>query len=317
MTPCRERGRGLRISSFAGWYRQELARIAKHPYVAGQASEPYADDDDPPSAAQEDGGPGPPSDGPEVPPTAQEARAEAKRRRDLESGFKEILLLLRGHSGVDFSLYKATTIRRRIARRMVLNKQDTLTSYADFLHGNAKELDALYSDTLISVTSFFRNPEAFDVLRRKVFPKPSSDPATSNSGSGLRMLDRPGVFGAMAFLTADKARGAQAAGVRDRSQRHLTDKARQALCQNLEQDLARTLAAILCRRGSGYRIIRRSGRWWCCAAQSHQRYPRSPHGLISCRNVRFTSILVRTEALPVFHYAMKPTDSVLGRFNHR
>src|SRR4029077_16612821 len=72
------------------------------------------------------------------------------------NGFNKILLLLRNHSGVDFSLYRPTTIQRRIARRMVLSKQDTLDSYANFLGGNVQELDALYSDALISVTSFFR-----------------------------------------------------------------------------------------------------------------------------------------------------------------
>ena len=54
---------------------------------------------------------------------------------------------------------------------MILSKHDSLENYAQFLKGNAKELDALYSDVLISVTSFFRNPEAFDILQRKVFPK--------------------------------------------------------------------------------------------------------------------------------------------------
>src|SRR5262249_43656718 len=85
--------------------------------------------------------------------------------------FKKILLLMRHHSGVDFSLYKSSTIQRRITRRMVLNKHEKLDAYADFLKGNAKELDALYSDMLIAVTSFFRNPEAFEVLKRSVFPK--------------------------------------------------------------------------------------------------------------------------------------------------
>ncbi len=54
---------------------------------------------------------------------------------------------------------------------MVLNKVETLEAYAHFLRGNARELDALYGDMLISVTSFFRNPAAFEVLKRKVFPK--------------------------------------------------------------------------------------------------------------------------------------------------
>ena len=75
----------------------------------------------------------------------------------------KILLLLRNHCGVDFSLYKSSTIQRRIARRTVLNRRDSLAHYADFLRGNSKELDALYSDALISVTSFFRNATYPDV----------------------------------------------------------------------------------------------------------------------------------------------------------
>jgi two-component system CheB/CheR fusion protein len=125
---------------------KELARIARHPYVAG-----------PIPAARARGNCA--TTAPDGPP----ARLE-------KNGYQKILLLLRNHSGVDFSLYKTTTIHRRIARRTVLNKQSSLARYADFLRGNARELDALYSDALISVTSFFRNADAFDLLQRKVFP---------------------------------------------------------------------------------------------------------------------------------------------------
>ncbi len=148
---------------------QELARIAKHPYVNGARKAPSAS----PTAAEPDRGSG---DGPAVPSPEPGGR----RRAGSEDGLKEILLLVRNHSGVDFSLYKRQTIERRITRRMVLNKAGTLKGYADSLRGNTKELGALYSDLLISVTSFFRNPEAFEVLRRKVFPKlvgrPSGEP---------------------------------------------------------------------------------------------------------------------------------------------
>ena len=72
---------------------------------------------------------------------------------------------------MDFSLYRSTTIQRRITRRMVLTGHQRLDEYSGFLKGNAQELDALYSDVLISVTSFFRNPETFDSLQREVLPK--------------------------------------------------------------------------------------------------------------------------------------------------
>ena len=53
----------------------------------------------------------------------------------------------------------------------MLSRVETLPAYIDFLRGNSKELDALYTDVLISVTSFFRDPEAFDFLKKTVFPK--------------------------------------------------------------------------------------------------------------------------------------------------
>jgi two-component system CheB/CheR fusion protein len=154
---------------------KELARIAKHPYVAGRPHASISPEDDRPSAMAHEGDETPlPSGGHGTPRMgAKDARgkAEPAAAKVGENGFKKILLLLRNHSGVDFSLYKFSTIERRITRRMVLNKQDTLEGYAAFLRANAKELDALYSDLLISVTSFFRSPDAFDVLKRKVFPK--------------------------------------------------------------------------------------------------------------------------------------------------
>src|SRR5438132_1275760 len=54
---------------------------------------------------------------------------------------------------------------------MLLNKIDRPEAYANLVRGNPKELEALYSDMLINVTSCFRNPGAFEVLKEKVFPK--------------------------------------------------------------------------------------------------------------------------------------------------
>jgi len=98
----------------------------------------------------------------------EESAEEGSRGKN---GFQKILFLLRNHSGVDFSLYKSKTVHRRIDRRMLLNKIDRPEAYANLLRGNPKELEALYSDMLINVTSFFRNPGAFEVLKEKVFPK--------------------------------------------------------------------------------------------------------------------------------------------------
>ncbi|HEY7387037.1 MAG TPA: CheR family methyltransferase [Bryobacteraceae bacterium] len=84
--------------------------------------------------------------------------------------FLKILNLLRGLSGIDFRLYKPTTIRRRIARRMLLHPFHTMAEYGALLQTNPKELRALLQDALIDVTRFFRDPPVFEALQRIVLP---------------------------------------------------------------------------------------------------------------------------------------------------
>lgn len=84
--------------------------------------------------------------------------------------FKEIFSLLNQRSGIDFTYYKQSTVRRRIARRMGMSKKDKLKAYLDFLGSDTSEQDALFQDMLIPVTSFFRNPETFEALSEHVFP---------------------------------------------------------------------------------------------------------------------------------------------------
>ena len=82
---------------------------------------------------------------------------------------------VRAAIGVDFVQYKGATLQRRIARRMALQKIPTLLAYKEYLQQHAEEAKALYEDILISVTTFFRNPEAYEALRSKVFPKLFAD----------------------------------------------------------------------------------------------------------------------------------------------
>jgi two-component system CheB/CheR fusion protein len=82
----------------------------------------------------------------------------------------QVLTLVRGATGDDFSGYKKNTIKRRIKRRMVLQKMEKLAQYLRYLRGNSAELQELYQDFLIHVTGFFRDPEVYQVLNRKVLP---------------------------------------------------------------------------------------------------------------------------------------------------
>lgn len=81
-----------------------------------------------------------------------------------------ILAILHTRTGIDFSQYKSTTVNRRIQRRMLLNHIKTLPEYRAFLEKNPDEVDALRRDMLIHVTSFFRELDQFEVLKKSVFP---------------------------------------------------------------------------------------------------------------------------------------------------
>ncbi|GAX36921.1 signal transduction histidine hinase [Nodularia sp. NIES-3585] len=89
-----------------------------------------------------------------------------------ESGdaLTNIFSLLRTATKVDFSHYKKTTLKRRIQRRMMLYKLDRLEDYVCYLQENPAEVKALYQDLLITVTSFFRDFEAFEALKTEIFP---------------------------------------------------------------------------------------------------------------------------------------------------
>jgi two-component system CheB/CheR fusion protein len=88
-----------------------------------------------------------------------------------EESFRKIFAILRTSTGVDFSEYKQSTIKRRIARRMVLHRIQDPEGYLRYVQGDAGEVENLFRDLLINVTSFFRNPEQFEALKKTVFPK--------------------------------------------------------------------------------------------------------------------------------------------------
>lgn len=87
------------------------------------------------------------------------------------SDLEKVCLTLRSSVGVDFRLYKQATVRRRIARRMALQRIASLNKYARILRQKPEEAQALADDIFIHVTSFFRDPECFQALRKRVLAK--------------------------------------------------------------------------------------------------------------------------------------------------
>jgi len=83
----------------------------------------------------------------------------------------KILVLVRSRTGQDFSFYKQSTVVRRIERRMAIHEIANLSDYLQYVRKYPDELDTLFKELLIGVTNFFRDPEAFEVLKKKVIPQ--------------------------------------------------------------------------------------------------------------------------------------------------
>jgi two-component system CheB/CheR fusion protein len=114
---------------------------------------------------------------------------EAAERDSLDARADDLALqpvfpLLRRASGVDFTGYKASTVRRRIQRRAAMGRHDTLAAYVEALRGDPAEQQALSEDMLIHVTSFFRDPAVFEALAAEALPRLLSD---KRQGEPLRV----------------------------------------------------------------------------------------------------------------------------------
>jgi len=90
---------------------------------------------------------------------------------ETENMLDKIFVLLHSQTGHDFSQYKPNTINRRIERRMAVNQIQDMEQYIKFLKQESGEVQALFKDLLIGVTSFFRDPEAFHVFKTECLPK--------------------------------------------------------------------------------------------------------------------------------------------------
>jgi two-component system CheB/CheR fusion protein len=88
----------------------------------------------------------------------------------IKSNLEKIIILLRDQSGHDFSLYKKNTLFRRIERRKSIHQIEKIDNYVRFLQENPKEVEILFKELLIGVTSFFRDNDVWELLRDSIFP---------------------------------------------------------------------------------------------------------------------------------------------------
>jgi two-component system CheB/CheR fusion protein len=260
---------------------RELARLAGHPYTRGAE-----------------------------PPAAPRAPAEG-------DPVAEIIGLLRERTAVDFSHYKMPTIRRRIQRRMALANFDNPRDYLKLLKRDAAEVDNLYHDFLIRVSQFFRDPEAFEVVKHKIFPallkdRPRSSPvriwvagcATGEEAYSLAILLSEALEGRpeavpVKILATDLNESA-------------LEKARAGVyLDNIEIDVTPERLRRFFTRLDGRYQISKAIREMCVFSRHNLTVdpPFSHLDLVSCRNVLiYMDTALQRRVLPVLHYALNPSS---------
>ena len=233
---------------------------------------------------------------------------------------KDVFRLLKNFSKVDFIDYKVATIRRRILRRMNINQVNDLRDYVKLLHRNPQEIEALYRDVLINVTSFFRNPEVFDSLHEVVYPKILADRSPSDPVRvwvpGCSTGEETYSHAISLVETLSELRievPIQIFGT-DLSENAI-QKARAGF---YKEAIANEVLQVRLRRffhkvPGGYQIAK-SIRDMCVFARQNvfSDPPFSRMDLISCRNVLiYLSPVLQKKVIPIFHYALKPNGFLL------
>lgn len=266
---------------------RELARLGRHPYlrlVSAPAVQPTDDAPDVRTAAEED-------------------------------SLRRIFRRLRTAHGVDFTHYKRSTLRRRLARRMALQKIEDPAEYVAFLEGDPAEAATLYQDFLIRVTGFFRDPDSFEGLAQRVFPSLCE----SRSPKQPIRLWVPGcatgeeVYSMAIALVEYLGERLMPEGIQifgtDVSEAAI-EKARAAVyLDTIPQDVSsERLARFFVKQDDHYRIAKSIRDLCTFARQDVTRDPPfSRLDLISCRNLLiYLDIAAQRRVMQTFHYALNP-----------
>ena len=265
----------------------ELASMAKHPYLSEKLSE------------------------------------KDKPAYKKDQSVEKIFALLKASSHTDFSHYKKNTFFRRITRRMLLQKIDELDNYVSFLEAHPEEVKALFAEILIHVTSFFRDPKVFEVVKTQILPKymKTHDPALTfriwvpGCSTGEEVYSLAMTFMEFQDKLKSKVRTPLAIFGTDISESAL-QKARAAIYpDSITSEISPERIKKFFEKvpSGGYRIAK-----WLremCLFSKHDVTRDPPFGkvdMISCRNVLiYFDLSLHKFVFPIFHYSLNPGGILL------
>ncbi|MES9954444.1 MAG: chemotaxis protein CheB [Candidatus Thiodiazotropha sp. 6PLUC2] len=232
----------------------------------------------------------------------------------------KIFILLRARTGNDFSYYKATTIKRRINRRMLLHKIDRISQYIVLLQKDPQEIDALFQDILINVTAFFRDPDSFEGLKTNVYPKLLE----KRPKDALIRIWVPGcstgqeVYSIAISLIeylGDRVTSFPIQIFGSDIDQSAIEKARSGIyLENIEDEISQVRLNRYFHKVSGGYQVNKQLRDMCVFAVHNviKDPPFSRLDLISCRNLLiYLGSTLQKKVLQVFHYALQPYGFLL------
>jgi len=237
--------------------------------------------------------------------------------RAVAAGLGRVLTILRSATGRDFSLYKRSSVVRRVERRMAANAIDDIEVYARHLREHPAEVKTLFQELLINVTSFFRDPEAFAALRDEVLAKLVESKA-GEDGEVIRVWVAGCATGEEAYSIAILLRELmEKAGREVKVQIYGTDLDEHAVSAAragvypvaIEADVTpERLRRFFVREEAGYRVRREIREQVVFAVQDLIKDPPFTRlDLISCRNVFiYMETALQDRILTLFHYALRP-----------
>jgi two-component system, chemotaxis family, CheB/CheR fusion protein len=227
---------------------------------------------------------------------------------------QKVLMLVRSGTGHDFSHYKHNTIYRRVERRMALHKITDIQSYVRYLKETPAEVESLFKDLIIEVTSFFRDPEAFKILGKKIIPAIIEH---RKPDSAVRVWVPGCAGGEEAFSLAMLFQEAMG-----RENKHLNvqifatdinketiEKARAAeFPEEISADIhEERLRRFFIKEGRKYRVKKTIRDMVVFAVQNLiSDPPFSKLDLVSCRNLLiYMDSVLQKKVIPLFHYTLK------------
>jgi two-component system CheB/CheR fusion protein len=246
------------------------------------------------------------------------ARPNVPLEEKAQSALEKVFILLRNHTGNDFSAYKKSTIYRRIERRMGLHQLDKIANYVRYLRENPNEIDLLFKELLIGVTSFFRDPPAWEHLGREVLPRLFSERA---DGAVLRAWVPGCSTGEEAYSLAVVFKEAlellRPAGKSIGLQIFATDLDKDAVevarvglyPANIAADVSpERLRRFFVHEERGYRVGKEIREMVVFAPQNVAMDPPfTKLDLVSCRNLLiYLSAELQKRLIPLFHYSLNP-----------